>query len=423
MTTRIRSLLASSAAIALGLGTIAISAPSAQAAPSETAGWQFPTSVIEVGDNPNSWGDCAGPSDLYCVESATMNGAPIYAGTGEYRVATVAENPFGGAMLSVAILHSVGSDFIQETPPGAQFSINLRVGGYVPGLQIANGEQFSVISAGSGMNRTLQISGKAIRVDFLEEGPVAESCFDSPEQYCGDANTRADVQASRFNARMLNAPGLPADMVGTTITGNVQSGGFREHWQEWTTLPLQFKVANPALTVFGEPVVPWFTISLPAGFLASRGIPLSAEALRLTSVDSAPAASPAYSVESGRITMRVSSIQAASSTWRVTVNTPSKPGKVTVAKQKQRLKAQWKAIKNPQRAPVQRYHVQLTKKVKVGKKTKVKKIKTATVAAKASKGTLSYKLPKLKKGKYTLTVAGANLGGAGQAAKKVFSVK
>lgn len=406
----------------VGLMGLATPVP-ANADTSYDPAWQFPAGKAGTPGHDVWWADCTGPSDQYCVESATLDGNPINTATGTYRVSVSAVNfPQGGADIAVRISHYTGTAMVDEAPAeGSAAKVVIRVGQFQQALTSVTGKNFATTTTSTPTGNTIAVEGTATRIDWLANtNPNAANCSNEKSvPDCGGQTTHADTTTYEFKTELVSSPTLPADMWGLTTATNAQTSlPNASDFSRFDDFPLNFSLTNPGLSATGDLVTSWLTASMPVSYFVAHGLPANADAVKVVRLDSYGKVNtePKIALDGSYITLSIDSIDTANSQWRLVANAPVKPGAIKIKTVKKKRTVSWKSSSRATRAAVQYYQVIVSKSVKHGKKTKLKKVKSVRVKS------TKYVLPKLAHGKYTVSVSASNIGGLGAARNKTFNL-
>ncbi|MDQ1519613.1 MAG: hypothetical protein QOI55_686 [Actinomycetota bacterium] len=230
---------------------------------------------------PNDrWPVCVAAEDQYCIESATADGVDLLAGPGvDYSGSPVDVN------VSLLDAHSVnwavewtgGSYSLPDELDGATLSLVLRTGALVPRFTSAIADRFYLTTSGDdAAGYTLSIEGTPATVNWLAD-QTSGNCFIGE---CGDETTQADTTQRTFSGNTQDMgfwdPSEIARFSGTYIATNAQ---FRPTVVLYTPNPLphwMLQLANPHLTVDGDPASGSFTAFVPPGFFSSLGVDAAA---------------------------------------------------------------------------------------------------------------------------------------------------
>lgn len=231
----------------------------------------------------HTWANCNSPSDVFCVESATLAESGIsLRNTNDLNVQFNVEFLDGGNGVtsfnwSVGTWNvGVATDLPDEIEDATIVAV-IRTGGFVPRMTTSYSKNLRIDVSASGGNHTLTITGSPTEVNTLT-GSDPEYSLCASSGACGDESTQASYNAIIFsgNSQDLHTWGSDADtFAGFYSAQNAQYG------PTISVLALQFRVypeafweltlGNPHLAVSGEVATGQMNAWMPGSYFESLG--------------------------------------------------------------------------------------------------------------------------------------------------------
>lgn len=255
------------------------------------------------------WPACALPTDQYCVESATLDGAPLPAGT-TADVSILGSDPTMPSSINWA-LHGPRDDPLWSLDGVADAELVIRVGAFVPRYTTAVADGLTVTTTVDGTgNTTVTLSGRVAQVDWRLVGCTIGAC--------GDATLAADIEGYAFsgNTQDLGGAGWDGDrarFTGMVIASNAQDKSTVVLYAAFPDKQWIYSVANPHLQVDGTtPATGSFTAYVPPNYFTESGIDPESSTLKVLRSDAGgdPFEIPATATldDAGGVTLRVDSL-------------------------------------------------------------------------------------------------------------------
>ena len=258
------------------------------------------------------WPYCATADAQYCIESATLDGAALPAGSSA-QVSILGSDPTLPSSINWAI-HGPPAVGFWSLPGLGDAELVLRVGEFVPRYTTAIADGLAVTTATDGSGgTTLTLSGGVTRADWTDAGVTTCAIGN-----CGDATTVADFTGYVFsgNTQDLGGAGWDGDrarFTGMVIASNAQEKSTVVLYAAFPDKQWLYSVANPHLRVDGTtPATGSFTAYVPPNYFTESGIDAESSVLKVLRSDAGgdPFEIPATATrdDAGGVTLRIDAL-------------------------------------------------------------------------------------------------------------------